>query len=168
MAITDEIRKWARDREFVLDETGFSKRVDELCDHIDEEHEQAVQQAHADGQREQINFYDTFIHSNYIQLPTDAEGFIIHVGDMVRADTKPAKPFRVTNIMYTEEDGWLICGHPASRVYLLDTVEDILDSFADAYESLGRAERHSDSYEHIRDAYLELLKDVCCLSGADH
>ena len=92
MSITDELRDYARgcDRiEAMKNEYGFSTvgmSLNTIADRIDEEHEREVQQAHADGLNEQMDFHDNFVPSHYSLLPVDADGKVIHIGDKVTCD----------------------------------------------------------------------------------
>lgn len=82
MSITKELREWAETK---CAEWKANELFD-IADYIDTTHEREVQQAHADGLNEQMDFHDNFVPSNYTLLPVDANGKVIRIGDKVTHD----------------------------------------------------------------------------------
>ena len=101
MSITEELREYAdalNERAARESEHGFSpagRRLERIANRIDEEHEREVQQAHADGLNEQMDFHDNFVPSNYTLLPVDADGKVIHIGDKLVCDYTYGKTITV-------------------------------------------------------------------------
>ena len=145
MSITDELREFAR-RWPCTD--YIRKDMLAIADRIDAEHERKVQQAHADGLNEQMDFHDNFVPSNYILLPVDADGEPIHVGDVVTAKLMfggTSKPLAVDRMELSRgKDGYLwtialdtdkSCFNLPKilRHYHAPTVEDVLREFGKAW-----------------------------------
>ena len=144
MAITDELRLFAADPYtgwVPTDKQQADLRA--IADRIDEKHEREVQQAHADGLNEQMDFHDNFIPSNYIALPVDADGVPIRIGDVldeIAVATYPFVPAKVVGyheccgevLPIVENDGEFQVIPEKVCHYRAPTVEDVLREFADA------------------------------------
>ena len=103
MSITKELRRYAArldEQAAAKSEHGFSPvalEINRIADRIDQEHEAEV----FDLLRE----HDEWVHdrdANYIQLPKDADGETIHLGDRVSWDNGT---FNVHELNLTA-DGW--------------------------------------------------------------
>ena len=93
MSITDELRKWARNRAFVLSDPLFADRVDTYADNIDTAHERELREqytkGHDDGFDEgfasaddwYVDHADALREHGWVRLPVDADGKTIRVGD---------------------------------------------------------------------------------------
>ena len=127
MSITDELRKYARGYELMV-----NHKLLEIADRIDRAHDHAVMSA----------MNDALYHANdknmaehgWVRGPLDADGKMWRSGDMSDSNWGV-----IEGIAY--EDGrWLVSGHDTSapwvpadsiRHYHEQTVEDVLREFAD-------------------------------------
>lgn len=124
MSITDELRKWARGlNTYNRDEL----QVLAIADRIDVAHEKALSQAYMDVS-----------DSEWVRLPKDANGEVIHLGDVVMLPDWPLNHHEVINLVYAR-DGWAIISRHGSieasehTVHVKPekpTVEDVLREFA--------------------------------------
>lgn len=104
MSITDELRSFARDMDFELTLTP-------IADRIDAQHKQAIDKAHADGERNGLqqarsvsedwrrgfdagfssgiddwlaDHEDAMVEHGWVKLPVDADGVPIRIGDVIQ------------------------------------------------------------------------------------
>lgn len=153
MAITDELRREAQGDFRYLYTSGQEKHLLAIADRIDAEHAEAQRRwmAEVDALREER---DEYLESTklweakcktMVELPRDADGEPIHVGDKV---TCGASVWEVTGFRFT--DGfWGICCtiffdqggsgtnvYPTSELhhYRASTVEDVLTEFGIDWE----------------------------------
>lgn len=84
MSITDELRKVAAKTECANGrcEKLYRGDLDHIADRIDEEHESACAEAYGNGVQS-VALPDM---TNYIELPKDADGVTIHLGDMLEIE----------------------------------------------------------------------------------
>jgi len=163
MSITDELREWAKGSTL---SSWTAEHLTAIADRIDAEHEKAMSRAGqllADAEKDRDYNYanwqdckqkvlqhnitldelsaeierlkDELAHR--IELPKDADGEYIHVGDVmewVRLSNKPS--FEVRAMRY-DEGGWEVYDRlgdryvpSALRHYHAPTVEDVLRDFA--------------------------------------
>ena len=143
MSITDELREWWV-RKFPIMDKELHKDFTAIADRIDAEHEREV--------AEVARGWD-YWESTHVELPKDADGEYIHVGDVMdsRVDYLfDGKPFTVRALVLCE-DGWEVADgrfgnryEPGSlRHHHAPTVEDVLREFAD--------EVYADADNEIRD-----------------
>lgn len=143
--LTDEMRKWGHDMAFVNDNPRFAKRVDELCDNIDKEHEKAMSEQLESLTDDMEPMAEGDMAKNgWVQLPVDADGEVVHIGDEVEelntrvvgrargevvrvVFSKHGTSVRIdTGLSYVDLNPWNVhhsCHKP--------TVEDILQEFGD-------------------------------------
>lgn len=134
MAITDELREWARNNT-VQDKVlttypvqhpvhGTVESLLRIADHIDAEHERQLEVLYRD-----------MSDAKYVELPVDADGVPIHVGDVM--EWPNGKTFDVVGIgdgvlFYIKDaDGpadWT--GASTKHHHKQPTVEDMLTEFA--------------------------------------
>lgn len=161
MSVTNELREYAK----------WSKDLLYVADRIDAAHKQAVDKAHADGERNALQQHrsasedyrrgyeagkadgfdegfasaddwlaehaDAMAEHGWVELPKDADGVPIRVGD-VMAYADNTKPMEVVAIappaVFQTEDGPRyadMCRH-----YHEPTVEDVLRKFYEDFDSI--------------------------------
>ena len=145
MSITDELRNYTEKQIKWLDMTKVHyRKLFAIADRIDAEHEKQVAEAFTKGAIEGIDMTEE--HSvEYIELPKDADGEIIHVGDMMETErfgVVEVEGFIHNAIAFNAYDPQpaRICTVPANqcRHYHEPTVEDVLREFAEKMnENLG-------------------------------
>ena len=143
MSITDELRSWVARR--LAGWKMLREEHDELtaiADRIDAEHERRMVER-ADRYSELRNK----MNNCYIELPKDADGVPIHVGDEVE-EIDCDGGHRVVELRMCESGWWVtangICRRPHKyRHYHAPTVEDVLREFAN--------EVYADADNEIRD-----------------
>jgi hypothetical protein len=134
MSITDELRHSIEEAEQVY---GCEcKHLLALADRIDMEHERLMVER-ADRYSELRAKMDNC----YIELPKDADGEYIHVGDVLTDDAEFESEGKVVRLMF-ENEGWLVgfdeyvrWAEPSIHEwhhYHEPTVEDVLQEFANA------------------------------------
>ena len=150
MSITEELRCYAG-----LRDSHTHATLRDIADRIDEKHEREVQQAHADGLNEQIDFHDNFVPSHYVLLPVDADGVPIHLGDeMHHTYDLPKFHYPVETLALTEE-GWEVDGCTPTDLqhWKAPTVEDVLREFQDVVQECQDTEDTVAEYaRRIREA----------------
>lgn len=154
MSITDELREWFKDRLFMGN--GYAE-LTAIADRIDAEHERM------------LGDWD-YWESTHVELPKDADGEYIHIGDVVTVDVLwggRSKPLVVDRMELSHgKDGelWCIaldtdkeCWNQPSLMHHhhAPTVEDVLREFA---EGLGVPV--ADSYVAAAAAKLRLAGDA--------
>ena len=153
MKITDELRAWAHGPD---EGDDWLDRIDEFCDRIDEEHERVVRErrrscVYYDPERHYCSCHD-FDVSGYVELPKDADGEYIHVGDVMEGfdkhDSLKKVMGKVITVRFEADElvdvavqAWNGDGKSWRRAYLdpdasvyrhhhEPTVEDVLSEFA--------------------------------------
>ena len=164
MAITDELREYARAFDHVwfksdgtaifttgippIDADRGDKHMLRIADRIDAEHERGMDDAWDNGYEADylgienwlIEHQQVMEHHGYIELPKDADGEYIRIGD-VMAYADNTKPMEVVALVppavFLTEDGPRFAD--MCRHYHTPTVEDVLREFALACEDAGNA-----------------------------
>ena len=140
MSITDELRKHASE----MAPHWEMGTLLAIADRIDERVTELLRKQDADLRAE----FD-LMNDGWVQLPKDADGEVIHVGD-VMAYTDNTKPMEVLAlvppVIFLTEDGPRyadMCRH-----YHAPTVEDVLREFAEEYahDELGVEQWLLDKY----------------------
>ena len=148
MGITDELREWFSDRLFMGN--GYAELV-AIADRIDAEHERACAEAYGNGVMSVPIALD---ESAWVELPKDADGVPIRIGDVIdeiAVATYPFVPAKVVGyheccgevLPIVENDGEFqvipekVCHHHAPTVedVLLDLLEEHSDPTCDATPS---------------------------------
>ena len=129
MSITDELREFAREHQPYGSELYNAQVCDHLCaiaDRIDAEHKHAI--GYVDDRDP-----ETMAELGWVRLPVDADGEVIHVGDVVVEDGCGV-PYKVMS-MKLFDDCWDVgeCGMNPNlcRHYQPDSWERIIE---DAYQ----------------------------------
>ena len=162
MSITDELREYAdrlSDEAARKSEHGFSPvamKLEGIADRIDAEHESACAEAYGNGVMSVPIALD---ESAWVELPKDADGVPIHVGDTVYGCRSGMK-MTISELRMTA-DGWSIS---TSRGYLTDaevthTRPDSLESIADELEGLSVDSMASDT-NLLTSCALDLAKRI--------
>jgi len=131
MSITDELRDWFKDRIFMAN--GWQE-IHDIADRIDAEHEAACAEAYGNGVMSVPIALD---ESQWVKLPVDADGEVIHIGDVMENVVSPSIHREVAGVgaecFYAWEDGFGRYSQfdaPNSRHHHKPTVEDVLREFA--------------------------------------
>ena len=131
MSITKELREWCV-RKFPVMDKELHEDFTAIADRIDAEHERACAEAYGNGVMSVPIALD---ESQWVQLPKDADGVPIHIGD-VMAYADNTKPMEVVALVppavFLTEDGPRyadMCRH-----YHAPTVEDVLTEFGIDWE----------------------------------
>lgn len=189
--ITGELREWARDNT-VQDKVlttypaqhpvhGTVESLLRIADRIDAEHEKAEDEWKAkDGQtwlRGYGECHAELMEGNkviaadleragWVKLPKDADGEVIHLGDVVMLPDWPFCHHEVINLVYAH-DGWAIISRHGSieasehTVHVKPkkpTVEDVLDEFASAYDRIGGEDEEHQKYLNLITEYAAKLQ----------
>lgn len=128
MSITDELRTYA-----VMFERVVTAHLNAIADRIDEEHDREVADARNDAPHRAID--KDMAEHGWVQLPNDADGKIIHVGDELtdgkHAYTVTSITFNSCNVVVygcteTNKSEWPI--DQTSKMHHVEhvTVEDVL------------------------------------------
>lgn len=144
MSITDELRKYTcrlSDEAARKSEHGFSPIamvLEGIADRIDAEHESACAEAYGNGVMSVPIALD---ESAWVKLPVDADGEVIHVGDVMKTErfgVVEVEGFIHNAIAFNVYDPQpaRICTVPANqcRHYHAPTVEDVLTKFGIDWE----------------------------------
>ena len=176
MSITDELRGWMNDNYPAWKKlrTGVSDQLD----HIDAAHEEAVQHEHesaydagydagfASADDWCAQHEDAMAEHGWVRLPKDANGEVIHLGDVVMLPDWPLCHHEVINLVYAH-DGWAIISRHGSieasehTVHVKPkkpTVEDVLDEFASAYDRIGGEDEEHQKYLNLIAEYAAKLQ----------
>lgn len=132
MSITDELRHNIEEAEQVY---GCEcKHLLALADRIDMEHERLMVE-----RADRYSELRAKMNNCYIELPKDADGEYIHVGDVLTDDAEFESEGKVVRLMF-ENEGWLVgfdervrWAEPSIHEwhhYHVPTVEDMLREFA--------------------------------------
>ena len=151
MSITDELRKWARNRAFVLNDPLFAERVNTYADNIDAAHERETREQYDKGH--DVGFDEGFASADdwnadhaeelaehgWVKLPVDADGEVIHIGDKI--DVYQTKNVEVVGVgdqvVFTHYYMGDYFKHFAGDCHHHEpTVEDVLQDACKAYHSL--------------------------------
>ena len=93
MSITDELRRLIEDPLLgYASQDQHIEKLTKIADRIDAEHEKAITAAHSNG----ITEYGSMVAHEYVKLPVDADGEVIHIGDRVENNE------RVVRIVLTD------------------------------------------------------------------
>ena len=133
MSITKELRKWWV-RKFPVMDKELHEDFTAIADRIDAEHESACAEAYGNGVMSVPIALD---ESQWVQLPKDADGEPIHIGDVMEWPTT-GETFEVVGIgdgtlFYVEGDDDALAdwtGASTKRHHHASTVEDVLREFA--------------------------------------
>jgi hypothetical protein len=135
MSITDELREWFKDRLFMGN--GYAE-LTAIADRIDMEHERLMVE-----RADRYSELRAEMNNCYIELPKDADGVPIHVGDVMEWPTT-GETFEVVGIgegtlFYVESDDadhaeWTVAS--TKRHHHAPTVEDVLREMLDAWGEL--------------------------------
>ena len=109
---------------------------------------------------------DAALAERYVELPKDADGKVIHLGDVVMLPDWPLNHHEVINLVYAH-DGWAIISRHGSieasehTVHVKPkkpTVEDVLDEFASAYDHIGGEDEVHQKYLNLIAEYSKRLR----------
>ena len=144
MAITDELREWAVTQLI----PKWSDRLIAIANRIDEQHQKACDDAWDNGYEADylgienwlIEHQQVMKHHGYIELPKDADGEPIHIGDVMEWCNGS---FTVHELKLTEdgwqtwdsEHGYAVHADECIRHHHAPTVEDVLRQFLGECES---------------------------------
>ena len=175
MSITDELREciataiWQYENDVKTAYIPKDKLL-AIADRIDAEHEKAVTAAHSNG----ITKYGSMVAREYVKLPVDADGKVIHVEDEVEL-LDGSNRFKAEWLEWDGEDwavhetiGYGAYHEPSSlRHSHKPTVEDVLREFAERICSGDHAVING-TYRGLED--LDLLAEYAAklqLAGED-
>ena len=152
MSITDELREWAGGSTI---SSWTAEHLTAIADRIDAEHESACAEAYGNGVQS-VALPDL---TAYVKLPVDADGEVIHIGDVMDGY---GKTIEVVEMRYGRS-GWVLIsrdGNGYADTFAFShhhepTVEDVLREFA---EGLGVPV--ADSYIAASAAKLRLAGDA--------
>ena len=146
MAITDELREWIRSL-YTPNSAELKVKGMAIADRIEDAHRSAVNAAYDDGMDE----CRMDVAEGMVELPLDADGVPIHVGDVVTMDlawggkSKPLVADRMELSRGKDGELWCIaldtddaCWNQPSLMhhYHPPTVEDVLREFADKLDEM--------------------------------
>lgn len=100
MSITDELREWGSRWEDVV-----AREVSEIADRIDAEHRAALEKV--------ASMVD---HDGWVELPVDADGVTIHVGDELEFCGKRITAIGIGNVT-VDEDSMGVFAHHVNGEY---------------------------------------------------
>lgn len=140
--ITEELRDWSMDAHagWIISRVELDA-LHAIADRIDEQHAKAVEQAHADGLNEQIDYLERFVPSNYVLLPVDEDGVPIHVGDVME---------------WPDGSTFDVVGISANTLFY---VEHDFDDSAQWTAAHNKRHHKPDSWERIMDDAEKLARD---------
>lgn len=174
--ITDELRHYIEGSEQLY---GYEyKRSRAIADHIDSEHEEALREAYMKGREDGFDrgfasaddwlaeHEGEMAEHGWVKLPKDADGEVIHLGDVVMLPDWPLNHHEVINLVYAH-DGWAIISRHGSieasehTVHVKPkkpTVEDVLREFASAYDRIGGEDEEHQKYLNLIAEYAAKLQ----------
>lgn len=150
MSITDELRKWASTKV----PYKYGHQISEIADRIDTKHER--------GMEERADRYSELrakMNNCYVELPKDADGEPIHIGDVMEDGLDQAfTPKKVKMLMLEDDEwmlnfggGWSVMKHHEWRHHHAPTVEDVLremlDKWGEMPSNMTEVEKVSDTDE---------------------
>ena len=154
MSITNELRRWAYSTFAHTIFSNLEKKVDEIADRIDAEHEKAVTAAHSNG----ITKYGSVVAREYVKLPVDADGVPIRLGDTVKLGDGT---FEVRRLELYDMDSWDVFdrfGEPFSPFYMHHVQPDSWERIIEDAANLVRGDNES---------VVELVERCRRLAGAE-
>lgn len=174
MSITDELRDWATAYSWREDKDAV--QVHHLIDRIDAEHERVVRErrrscVYYDPERHYCSYHD-FDVSGYVELPKDADGEYIHIGDVMEWIDLEGKVSVTCTVEAVGVDAFIAWDKAngryaqkcatAYRHYHAPTVEDVLREFAEKITDSQIPGVHPTYEEAIAEyaAKLRLAKEV--------
>lgn len=154
MSITGELRDWYKDRIFMAN--GWQE-INDIADRIDAEHERQLEVLYRD-----------MSDAEYVELPKDADGVPIHVGDVMEWIDLDGEVTVTCSVDAVGVDCFFAwdkgnrryaqkCAN-AYRHYHAPTVEDMLREFADGWDFAEGAGK-GDSYIKTLAAKLRLAEE---------
>jgi hypothetical protein len=140
MSITDELRTEARGFGKYIYKSEQAHRLLAIADRIDAEHESACAEAYGNGVMSVPIALD---ESAWVELPKDADGECIHVGDVM--EERSGHTFEVASLMaFGGSDNWIVLSDARNfssfrephdlRHYHAPTIEDVLTEFGIDWE----------------------------------
>ena len=134
MSITDELREFSPGiHGYKLLRPCDEKELRAIADRIDMEHERLMVE-----RADRYSELRAKMNNCYIELPKDADGEPIHVGDVLTDDAEFESEGKVVRLMF-ENEGWLVgfdervkWAEPSTHEwhhYHVPTVEDVLREF---------------------------------------
>lgn len=155
MSITNELRKYISGPARCGISHICEKNIATIADRIDAEHEKAI--------RELNNLADA-IAVSCVQLPKDANGEYIHIGDRM----EHIELGYVLNVIAVGVDCFIAWNTHLNRYWRYDnklfrhhrepTVEDVLDEFASAYDRIGGEDEEHQKYLDLIAEYAAKLR----------
>ena len=142
MSITNELRRWAYSTFAHTIFSNLEKKVDEIADRIDAEHRRALEKVAA-----------MVDHDGWVELPVDADGKTIHVGDVVVEDGCGV-PYTVMS-MKLFEDCWDV-GECGMNPNLCRHVQP--DSWERIIADAGMANALSSEWDNMKAELVERCK----------
>ena len=139
MSITDELRKYISGTARCGISPICEKSLANIADRIDAEHESACAEAYGNGVMSVPVALD---ESAWVELPKDADGEYIHIGDVLTDDAEFKSEGKVMRLML-EDEGWMVglgcAGGTEPSIhewhhYHAPTVEDVLTEFGIDWE----------------------------------
>jgi hypothetical protein len=125
MSITDELRDYTK--RFLSQWCWDKYKLTEIADRIDAEHERGMSDAELSAAPTEAQLSEL----GYVELPKDADGEPIHVGDVMEWLDEPGVTRTVTSIQLSEDGWWVYINGTGRRPdkyrhYHAPTVEDVL------------------------------------------
>ena len=158
MAITDELREWKGNiQTYLSPEAVLALRSELNCiaDRIDREHRMAMEKVAAEVDEDAMEEY------GWVKVPVDADGVPIRPGDeLVIFET--GEHIRAYDIELYDDGRWCVGDyetmdsiHPDRLRHRAQTVEDVLDEFANAVLGCDNTE---DSVQRVIAEYAARLR----------
>lgn len=179
MAITDELRKWI-DR-YTMREYAYNE-LTKIADHIDAKYEEALGSKVAmaisvgeDG-TEFVSMPAKELSEHYVELPKDADGEYIHIGDVMEDGLDEAfTPKKVKMLMLEDNEwmlnfggGWCVMKHHEWRHHTPDTWERIIrDAVMRGADIQWRAEGGGRMTDYFVPEGYDLVDRCKALAGGD-
>ena len=149
MNITDELRERIDDEALLL---STRRELWNIADRIDAEHDKAI--------RELNNLADA-IADSCVQLPKDANGEYIHIGDVMEniyGSVDVVEGILSDRYLVLRDNDWLTIRADLSHHHHEPTVEDVLDEFASAYDRIGGEDEEHQKYLDLIAEYAAKLQ----------
>lgn len=143
MSITDELLEEASGYAMYANTSAYAERLRAIANHIDAAHESAMY-----NMRREHDEWVADRDANWVKLPVDADGEVIHIGDVMEWPDHTDDPFEVIGIgngtLYYVEGGVIQWTRAETkRHYAPDTWEHIIEDALSAKWS-SRGERSAD------------------------
>lgn len=164
MSITDELRKYARGHELMV-----NHKLLEIADSIDAEHESAMAEQFKSLTVDMEPMTDeNMAKGGWVRLPVDADGVPIRVGDVMEGELVNGgfgEPFEVAGYIMTNGELEPMDKNKAPRKrkyshHHKPTVENLLDKFALEIDDARHIPDADEEYARIRAEYVERIKEV--------